>query len=545
MCLPGCTFCRLTVMNLPRCLLYLSYLLSFTLAAAGTPYEYDSDSLSDECELFSAEQMASLGQLIIDGDDPQAIARLLNDRSIRHSGEVQEHLHTMIQHGRTRSFEYLFGKCIQKGHEGMVQLIDLALQEHRAGICRAMLEYDAEYFAALLEDDDGYPISLTGFWRRRPFLWREAELEGLLRDFPDLACSICPPADRLFDDALDLEPTLLAIRLTLRYVEFYHYGQRYAPADFLAAALSSRLGDESMAQIIICIVEHGADVTEEMRDQFVQAHPEHPHSGLALGDALAAAKDAAHLQQLIAEGGDVPEAVATYLRDHPLRFARYAVDVLKAAIRAGRIGCFEALLPLVRDFPAAEYDAQMSHLFVQTVQEHQPVMSRMLLALGFRFDAGRAGAGLPRIWQESPFPWAEDELLGLIEEAHGFAHCFCLRLRRERWYSFDSARVVAMLIRVNHRYGAVHGKDHADPTAMLGALLYLDLPDEDLAGLVGQLVMLGADVTEETKAECVRARSNLYAQRLGERPRMAAVLGALDAVLDVPDIKQVAEDDEE
>jgi hypothetical protein len=296
-----------------------------------------------------------------------------------------------------------------------------------------------------------------------------------------------------------------------------------------------------MAQIIRCIVEHGAEVTVEMRDQFVQAHPDHNDSRLALGDVLAAANDAAHLEQLIAEA-DVPEAVGTYLRGHPLRFVRYAMAVLKAAIRAGRLGCFECLLLLVRDLPVAEFDAQMSILFVLAIRKHQPVMSRALLAVGFHFDAWRAGDGLSSIWLQSPFPWAEDELLELIQKAQGFAYCFCLRLRRERSYTFDSARVVALLIRVNYRYGAAHGKDHHDPTAMLRAVLRLDLPDADLAGLVEQLVGLGAWVTTETKAECVRVRSSLFSRRLWERPSMTAVLGVLEEALNIPDLKQVEED---
>jgi hypothetical protein len=123
----------------------------------------------------------------------------------------------------------------------------------------------------------------------------------------------------------------------------------------------------------------------------------------------------------------------------------------------------------------------------------------------------------------------------VISRAPQFAHRFCIRPRRNQWFGFESANVVSMLIKVNHRYGSGYGKDYQDPTAMLHAVLDLNFADEEVAGLIEQLSELGAEVTEEMKEEYVRNRSYL------RNPEHAAGLKAIEDILTIPDVKGVEE----
>jgi hypothetical protein len=529
-------------MILIRALLYLSYFLSFNRASAGASDEHDPESSSEEGEPFTEVEIARLRRLIREGDDdPQAIATLFDGRTLEYDDDINGYFETLIKRGHTKSFEYLFENVHDKDQDDVVGLIGLALEEHRPEACRFLMDYDPQSNYALIHDDHYY--GLLGFWGRRPFLWTEDELDALLDDCPDLIPCICPPTDRFFPydegERHDWSPEviLMAIRLTLNHVasmdDMEWHGDDYEPDNMLHSALAwSTLGDEDLAQVIQLLLDAKADVSEEMRERFFRTRPEpdYVRSRAVVGDAAAAHKDATHLKQLLA-GGDFTETVAAYVRGHPLRIPRYVMEVLKKTIDYGRIGCFEYLLPFTQDFPAAGHDRHMSHLFFRAIRRHQPEMCRILLAHGFNFEHEHAGYSLSKLlWSGSPFLWAEDELLEIISHAPS-ADLFCLS--PEEWpVVLETVSALSLVIKTNLRYGAGLGKGYVDPTAMLRAVLRLAFPDAQLAGVVRQLVELGAEVTEGIKGAYVHHRRSMGIQ---ER---AAVLKALDDALAIPDVKE-------
>lgn len=524
-------------MILIRYLLYLSYFLSFNRASAGSSDESEGSSYEDS-EPFTEEEVARLGRLVREGDDdPQAIATLFDGRTLEYDDDIYDYFQTLIQRGHMRSLEYLFENVYDKDQDDVVRLIGVALQEHRPEACRYLVSYDPQSNYALIHDAHYY--GLLDFWGRRPFLWTEDELDALLDDCPDLVPCICPPANRLFpfDDRerhdWDPEVILIAIHLTLNNVasieDMEWHGDDYEPGEMLDCALAwSTLGDADLVQVIRLLIDRKADVTEEMRERFFRVRPEYVQSKALVGEAAAAYNDAMHLKQVIVEGDDA-ETIVAYVNSHPFRYPRYAMDLLKKAIKYGRAGCFEALLPATQDFPAATYDRQMSHLFVRAIRKHEPEMCRMLLAHGFNFRHDHAKYSLVKLWSLSPFPWAEDEFLEILSYVP-FAPRFCLH--PGQWSVFGTVSALSLVIKINLRYGAGLEKDYTDPTVMLRAVLQLALPDAQLAGIVYQLVELGADVAEEMKTAYVRHR------RLFGIREQAAVLAALDDALSIPDVKE-------
>jgi hypothetical protein len=511
-------------MNLFNCLLYLVYFLSSTYASAGPSDEQPLASSSSDTGELSIEESVRLGQLIIKGDDPQALADLLANRRISHNPQVQEHLESMVKLDRTKSFSYLFPKVTNKDRFDVVDLLDVALQEHRPEMCHLLLVEDHDSYEFLLNNENFQ--QLTGFWDKHPFMWTEGELEDLIDDNPDLVEAMCLTADFLFNESRGLETTLMAIRLTRRFGLDDYPEQGYDPADMLRAALDSDFSDKYLAETIKCLIELGSDVTEEMRNTFWLSHPDHIHSRLALNDGFNAYAGAMYLEQLIVEGEDAPQMVATFLERHPFRVSRYVPELLCKAIKYGRARSFEVLLDYLKSFPEINYNQTMTNLFIRSLLQHQPEICHILLVHGFDLEHEPDEFVLTDFWSRLPFLWEENELLGLISCAPAqMAGQFC-----HLPTFMHSPKAVTMMIKVNYRYGAARGDDYQQPTRMLQSVISLNLPDQEFAMIIRQLVELGADVTEEMRSQFFQ-----------NRPWYVQVLKALDDALSIPDVKEVEE----
>lgn len=511
-----------------NCLLCLTYVLPFICASADSSNEHSfASSSGDRTGELSIEESARLGQLIIEGDDPQALANLLANRRIPHNVQIQAHLESMIKLERTKSLAYLFPKITNKDRFDVVDLLDVAFKEHRPEICHLLLVEDHDSYEFLLNDENFQ--DLTGFWDKHPFLWTEEELEDLIVDNPDLVEAICPTADFIFNELWDLETTLLAIRLTRRFAIDDYPEQGYDPADMLKAALDSGFDDNYLAETIKCLIELGSDVTEEMRNQFSQSHPDHSRSRIVLSEGFNDYAGSIYLEQLIAEGEDAPQIIDSFLKSHPFKYSRFVIELLCKTIKYGRARSFEVLFDHLKSFQEINYNQVMTKLFVRSLYDHQPEMAHILLVHGFDFEHDPDEYVLPNFWSRTPFLWEEDELLGLISCAPPqIASQFCLH--PTSFHFHYSPKAISMMITVNYRYGAARGDDYQQPTGMLKAVLRLNLPDKDFASIIWQLVQLGAEVTEE-----MRSWFALH------RPQHTNVLKALDDALSIPDVKEAEE----
>lgn len=550
----------LSSMNLSYYLLCLTYILNLVLASSGhsITYAIGYDSAVGSVDLM--DEFALIKQKVLEGyDDPQLIANLFNGLFVDHCIMIQEVLITMLEMGCTSSFEYLFPRLSRKNQGFILDLLNVALREHRPDMCHFLLSCGYQNAYHVLSGPH-YGAPLLRFWDISPFQWTEAELEELLEGYPHLANSICPPPARLFpqneDDWHDWSPetTLMAFRLRFRFVcdkdsdsewdedsDSDEEEDNDPKAEMLEAALASPyLEDDVMARVIRFLVEERVIVTMEMRDQFVQSHPDHTLSKLVLGEALAAFSISQHLIQLINQDDD-PKAMAEFLRIHPICFSSNLKDILHCTVRNGRFGCLQYLLGIVPDFfSGPQYDDLMTGLFMQSIKGHQVEICHLLLSHGFHYtrEPGLEGHldsldDLTAFWAEKPFPWTEPELMGVLEHAPQLAHHFCEELGR--WIT--SADATALLIKVNLRYGAnarkrtVFSNDLHDPTAMLRDLLRKDNLHEDMVQLVELLFELGAEATEDMKA--------IYMHSWQSRHRgvSEAVLKALDDELTRPDCK--------
>jgi hypothetical protein len=522
-CFPGEAKNHTCAMHVFQYLLCLIYLISFASASDRSASDNSSDGSSGEEYMLTAEESTRLGQLILLGDDKQAIIDLLGDGPYAYGPEFRGHLQSMAELDRVDSFEYLLSNLVDKGYEDMIGLLDFALKEHKVEICQRILENgdDDDYGALVTMDNND---ELLGFWTKHPFLWTWNELDDLLETDRFLLHYICPrPA--FFGLGLDAPTTMLGVRLLCVFgrEDDYFWDDL---AEVLEDVLDANLDDDGMAGIIRYLIEEEADVSQEMCDEIAESHPNHINSATALRDGLADYNHAQQLKELMIDGDLIPNSPPAFLAGRPFRYSRYAVYVLEKAIKYDRIGFLEALLPTLQSLPAANYNESMTTLSLASIHKHRPEMCRLLLHHRFDYEHSECRYSFSYFWSYRASAWEPQELLDILASAPHLGRHFCFP--QNRWRDCANPRAISLLISINHRYGAEIRKEYVDPTAMLKTVLGLGLSDKDCSAIVQQLSELGAEVTEEMRA-----------QFLQRHPWHMEVLQALDDILSIPDVKEV------
>jgi hypothetical protein len=143
---------------------------------------------------LSPEASARIGELIVKGDDPEALANIIGDHRVALT-EVADHITQITRRNWFRSMEFLLSRVHFSGNERnrlAAVLLD-ALEAHQPEICDVLLTHDFEpAFLGVVFNFRHSFWTGTSFGHSVPFLWTLNELVFLVTSHPRLTRLIEP-----------------------------------------------------------------------------------------------------------------------------------------------------------------------------------------------------------------------------------------------------------------------------------------------------------------------------------------------------------------
>jgi hypothetical protein len=352
--------------------------------------------LSSRCQLHQENPshgvLGSLMGLVTAGDDPDAIARAIEDCPMGFSRVSNQLLKEMIRLDRSESFCRLFGLLQKNGRIRSSYLSGLFWESfiaHRPKICKFLLSAYSEFFDC--SDFKEFPHRL---WIQEPSLpWTLAELIEVFPPGSRLAYCVRAPND-VFRECATLEACLRPFEFNVRVLTEPE-GWGVDPfSSMLHALLNNRsLGDEDMVALIQQLLKR-AIVDEETVDAFSNDHPNHALSLQALIAALPddtlegypahvleglcrlSYKQSVKLKEIIAEGDNV-DAVGSVLGYSIFALGKCLYEVLRLMQELNLVESFKVLFSMV-DFVHLPIEPMLALIFSSHVHENTEIFEYLL-----------------------------------------------------------------------------------------------------------------------------------------------------------------------
>ena len=241
--------------------------------------------------LLSKAEIEKLGQLIVDGDDPdQIIALLGSNRLLKHSPTTAAPLRKMIELNRFKSLESLIPLIdfvVDSEYDSYVVamrlLLEYGLKLHRKEICYYLCSWD---FIALTNYSYG-----DKFWLSSTMDWTVPELVELVSRRPH-AINFLTPQTFVLSGLDNAERGLMLL-------EFLHQStfnsgavlfrkRPFEPTKMLRHFVVNNvaMADADMAKIITRLIEVGAVVNQFLLNDLMAFHPNYELSIQAVADCF-------------------------------------------------------------------------------------------------------------------------------------------------------------------------------------------------------------------------------------------------------------------
>jgi hypothetical protein len=210
------------------------------------------------------ENCRTIYEIAQSGDDPEALARLLDGASPTYDFKLYGPLQLMIAVSRNRLFEFLFPlfRFPGEGHRKATanNLLKMALFYGNLEV--------AEFLLGQLPEDDFRDVWRHVYNGRTHEPWDLDGLKALISRNPKYASHITPKATDI-DYARSANDALFLIELALHCdMESAKLGrpETFDASRFLAGIIQGFLGDTDMAKVIRHLCELGADVTPRLHE---------------------------------------------------------------------------------------------------------------------------------------------------------------------------------------------------------------------------------------------------------------------------------------
>lgn len=257
--------------------MHLSALLLALFVGAVHVFSAPAQEQCDALIHLSPEASARLGELIVEDDDPDALADVLGDHRVSWT-EVDDLVSLTARRNRFRSMEFLLSRVNFVGRQTnrLAAILFDALVAHKPEICDVLLAQDFEpsYLAIVFNFRQSFWTG-TSFGHSVPFLWTLNELVYLVTSHPRLTRLIeprawehCPDVQR-FMLMLDILPHMAALDQEIANSERVH------PTYILHQVVrNENLNGEDMRLVLDRLLQMDAVLDAEIFTEFRHAHAE-------------------------------------------------------------------------------------------------------------------------------------------------------------------------------------------------------------------------------------------------------------------------------